>query len=149
MVRQYFKTKTLPFLILILFFVFVYAPVNTQAQSLYKLNDSGPTGGGGSTSTRIQNDQDKTSTIWALMGITAGIVLFYKFFIQKKKPEKPKVDSTSTSSILFKQPADYPTVTEKIKNNENPLPFQLYMGIRRDDPVYNKKTYVLGVSFNL
>ena len=148
MFHQFYKTKTIPFLIIILFFVFVYAPINIQAQGLYKLNDSSPPGGG-STSSSIQNDRDKTSTIWVLMGITTGLILFYKFFIQKKKPKKPAVDSTSTTSNMLRKVTEYPTIAEKVKENDNSLPFKLYMGIRRDDPVYNKKTYVLGVSFNL
>ena len=148
MFHQYYKTKTLPILIVILFFVFIYAPVNTQAQGLYKLKDSRPPGGG-VPSTSIENTRDKTSTIWVLMGITTGLVLFYKFFIQKKEPKKPGVDSTKTTSIMFKKFINPSSVAESIKDNESPIPFRLYLGVRRDDPVYNKKTYVLGVSFNL
>ena len=148
MFHRYKKTKILPTLIIILSFVFVYAPFSTKAQSLYKLNDSGPPGGSGSTTT-IQNDNDKSSTIFVLMGVTAGLVLFYKFFIQKKKDKQPELDSTSTNSNMIRKFSVYPSVAEKVSDNDNPLPFQLYMGIRRNDPVYNKKTYILGVSFNL
>jgi len=147
MFHQYYKTKTLPILIIILFFVFIYAPNNTQAQNLYKLNDIRPPGG--SPSTTIENTRDHTSAIWTIMGITTGLVLFYKFFIQKKEPKKPGVDSTSTTSIMYRKFINSPSVTESVKNNESSLPFQFYMGIRRDDPVHNKKTYVFGVSFNL
>lgn len=148
MFYKYKKTKILPVLIVILFFVFVYAPVNSWAQSLYKSKDSGPPGGGGST-TIIQNDQDNTSTIWILMGVTAGLVLFYKFFIQKKDDKKAVNDTTSTSSNMLRNIIDYPSVVKKAKDEDNQLPFKLFMGIRRDDPVYNKKTYVIGVSINL
>ncbi len=150
MYHRYYKTKTLSFLIVILFFVFVYAPVSTQAQSLFKLNSAGPPGGGQkTTTTTIKNDQDKTSTIWTIMGITTGLVLFYKFFIQKKEPKKDVTDSTSTSNNLLKVVDWDAPIVEKVKKDDDSLPFKIYMGIRSDDPVYNKKTYVLGVSFNL
>lgn len=149
MLNHNFKNKLLPFLIVILFFVFVVAPLNTQAQGLFKGNDSGPGGGGGTTTSRTQQEvNDKTSTIWILMGITTGLVLFYKFFIQKKKPDDEIKDSTS-SSILFRNKTQLKMVANKIKNVEKESPVNLYLGIRRDDPVFNKKTYVLGVSFNL
>jgi len=147
MLHQNFKSKTIPFFIIILFYVFVFAPVNTNAQGLFKLNDSDP-GGGSGTTTTIINDNDKTSTIWVLMGITTGLVLIYKFFIEKKEPKNEVPDSTS-SSIMFRNNSQLKTVSSEIKNIEKESPVNLYLGIRRDDPVFNKKTYVLGVSFNL
>ncbi|PIW69506.1 MAG: hypothetical protein COW08_06755 [Ignavibacteriales bacterium CG12_big_fil_rev_8_21_14_0_65_30_8] len=150
MFQQKLKTKTIPFLIFILFYVTVFGQSNTLAQDIFKVNDSGPGGGGSTTftTTSLENDKDKTSTIWILMGITTGLVLFYKFFIQKKKTDDEINDSTSTS-ILFKNNVHIKTAVAKIKDVEKKSPFNLYLGIRRDDPVFNKKTYLLGVSFNL
>jgi len=82
------------------------------------------------------------------MGITTGLVLIYKFFIEKKEPKNEVVDSTS-SSIMFRNNSHLKTVSTKITNIEKESPVNLYLGIRRDDLVFNKKTYVLGVSFNL
>ena len=151
MFHQHIKSKILPVLIVILFFVFVYAPVNTRAQSLYKLNSSAPPppGGRGSTTTATQNDGDNISIIWVILGVTAGLVLFYKFVIQKGDDKKAVGDTTSTSSNMLRRIGNYPSLVKKVKNEDSQLPFRLYMGIRRDDPVYNNKTYILGVSFNL
>lgn len=150
MFQQKLKTKTIPFLIFILFYVTVFGQSDLLAQGIFKVNDSGPGGGGGTTftTTTIENEKDKTSTIWILMGVTTGLVLFYKFFIQKKKTEDEIKDSTSTS-ILFRNNVQVKTVVAKIKDVEKKSPVNLYLGIRRDDPVFNKKTYILGVSFNL
>ncbi|PJB00243.1 MAG: hypothetical protein CO128_01045 [Ignavibacteriales bacterium CG_4_9_14_3_um_filter_30_11] len=147
MFHHNFKSKTIPFFIIILFYVFVFAPTDVNAQDLFKVNDSRP-GGGSGTATTILNDRDKTSTIWVLMGITTGLVLIYKFFIEKKEPKNEVVDSTS-SSIMFRNNSHLKTVSTKITNIEKESPVNLYLGIRRDDLVFNKKTYVLGVSFNL
>lgn len=149
MFHQHKKSKILPVLITILFFVFVYAPVDTMAQSLYKSKEGGPPGGGGSTTTTIRKNQDKTSTILVLMGVATGLVLIYKFFIQKEDDKKAVKDTTSTSSNVLGKINNYPSIVKKIKNENDQLPFKLYLGIRRDDPIFNNKTYVLGVSFNL
>ncbi|HKI79398.1 MAG TPA: hypothetical protein VKA26_12715 [Ignavibacteriaceae bacterium] len=136
------------FLISTLAFAFIICNSESPAQSLWKINSTGP-GGSGSNNTTIGDDSSNpTKAIIIVAGLAVGGYLLYKYVLNPETDEDTTYTEDNASILVPKNSIFYAEMTSLAKAQKSGPPVNVYLGVSRDYYINREETYVLGVSFN-
>lgn len=123
----------------------LFSSSTANAQSFFKVNSNTPPSSG-STNTTSDNSSSGKTLIYVAMGAAVVGALLYKFVFHKDK----EVDSTKTenSTLLLPQNPALQDTGAEISENQNSLPVNLFLAVKKDYIVPEQRTYIVGLSFN-
>lgn len=132
-------------LTIIILFSFIMTGTELSAQSVFGINDD--IGGGGSTGT-TQVEKADDSMLYIVGGaVIVGIIVYA--LMRDKKENKIEDDSTKvgmSQSDSFNS-LNYPV--QKNLNNSLDLPVDFYLGMQKQNHLFNEKKYVVGLRVKL
>lgn len=145
--RSKATTKFSSLIVVIVFSAAVLFSGNTtNAQSFFKVNSNTPPGGSSSSGSSSGDSNSGKTLIYVAMGAAVVGAILYKFVFHKDK----NVDSTKTetSSLLIPNNKSLVENTTELSERQSPPPVNLYLAVKRDYILPDRKTYMVGLSFN-
>ena len=106
-------------------------------------------GGGGNNNTTQNSQSNDNSFIYIVGGLVLAGVLVYGLVLHKDKKAESDTTASINSRLIYSNQDNIFRTEDKMLKARNKIPFDLFLGVKNNNPALNDRTYLFGLRVKL